>query len=100
MSASNFFRRWGRATYGRDVPWQGNRLDDVHSSLLDGAFEVDVCDLLAEVFFHVYNGDEAHFDGQMDLGVLLDGGFDGPRGIDDQIIAPIHRLVVAGEGGR
>lgn len=46
-------------------------------------------DLLTKILHSVQDGDEAHFDNQMDLGTLIDGGFDGPRSIDDEILAPV-----------
>ncbi|KND87845.1 hypothetical protein TOPH_07470 [Tolypocladium ophioglossoides CBS 100239] len=74
------------------LPWrnligQVDLLGNLHVASLDGAFEVDVADLLTEVRLGVNKSDEAVLDAQLNVSTLLDGLLDSPVGLDDQLLA-------------
>ncbi|POR39468.1 Uncharacterized protein TPAR_00335 [Tolypocladium paradoxum] len=79
------------------LPWwnllgQVDLLGDLHVASFDGAFEVDVADLLAEVRLGRNKSDEAVLDCNFDVGPLLDGLLDSPARLDDQLLASGRRV--------
>ena len=76
-----------RTAYRRDLLGQLDLLDDGDLALLDGAFEVHVLDLLAQIGLRVDQADVAIFDLQVDIGALLDGLLDRARRLNLQCLA-------------
>ena len=65
-------------------------LRDGEDAFLDGALEVDVADLLAEVRLGVDEADQAVLNNKVDVGALLDRLEDGARRADNEIGAPAY----------
>jgi len=73
--------------YRRNLLGQFDVLGDRNLSLLDGALEINILDLLAEVDNLVEKLDEAVFDHQLHVGALLDCLLNGSRRLDGQVRA-------------
>ena len=80
-------------SYGRDLLWQVNGLGDLNDTSLDGALEVDVADLLAEVGLGADQANEAVLDSEEDVGILLDSGLDLTLGLDDELMTTVDSVL-------
>jgi len=69
-------------THRRDLLGQVDRLDDGQLALLDGALEVDVLDLVAQVRLRADQADVAVPDLEVDVGAVEDGLLDGALGLN------------------
>lgn len=76
-------------TYRRDLSGQLDRLGELELTGLEGALEVDVANLLAQVGLCGDEADEAVLDDEQDVGALLDGLLDDALGLDDELLATI-----------
>ena len=76
-------------TYRWDLLRQVDLLGNRDSALLDGAFEIDVLHLLAQVGLGVDQLDVAVLDGQRDPCAVLDVLLDDARGVDCQGLAAV-----------
>lgn len=77
-------------THRRHLLGDLDGLRDGEDALLDGALEVDVADLLAEVRLGVDEADQAVLNNKVNVGALLDCLEDGARRADNEIGAPVH----------
>lgn len=80
-------------TNGMECTHRGNLVGELDGlgngqySLLDGALEVDVPNLLAQVRLRADKANQAVLDLQQDIGALLDILLDGTGGLDDELLA-------------
>ena len=77
-------------THRRHLLGDLDGLRDGEDAFLDGALEVDVADLLAEVRLGVDEADQAVLNNKVDIGALLDRLEDGARRADNEIGAPAY----------
>ena len=77
-------------THRRHLLGNLDGLRDGEDAFLDGALEVDVADLLAEVRLGVDEADQAVLNNKVDIGALLDRLEDGARRADNEIGAPVY----------
>ncbi len=75
-----------------DLARQLDGLGDGQQALLDGALEVDVLDLLAQVRLRADKPDQAVLDLQVDVGALLDSFVDLADGLDNELMTTGKRL--------
>ncbi|PNY28691.1 Uncharacterized protein TCAP_01384, partial [Tolypocladium capitatum] len=87
LSSAVYTSAWTVYLPWRNLLGQVDRLGNLHGASFDGAFEVDVADLLAEVRRGSKKPDETVLDFQQDVGALLDGLLDSPAGLDEQLLA-------------
>lgn len=80
-------------TYGRDLARKINGLGDLQISSLEGALEVNLANLLAEVGLCANETDETVLDGQENIGALLNSLLDCSLGVDNELVATMTRSV-------
>lgn len=87
-------------SYGRNLLGEVNGLGDLNDTSLDGALEVDVADLLAEVGLGADQANEAILDGKEDVGVLFDSGLDLALGLDDELMATVDSMLAGSSSAK
>ena len=83
-------------TYGRDLLRQVHSLFDVSASRLQRAFQINIADLLTQVSRGCQQLNEAVFNGQFDVGILLNSFFEVALGLDEELLAPAAWLAFNG----
>lgn len=85
MVVSDFIPCFLRVTYGRDLRRKIDALGNLQISSLEGALEVNLADLLAEIGLCANETDEAVLHGQQNICTLLDGLLDSSLGVDNKL---------------
>jgi len=75
---------------GRNLGRKLDRLSNAQGTLLDGALEVNVLDLFAQVRLGADKTNEAVLDLQQDVGALLDGLLDSSGSLNNKLLASLR----------
>lgn len=82
---------WDTETHRRNLIGQIHRLDNVKLALIDGAFEINILDLLAEVGLGVDKANQTVFDREVDVSALLNFLGDIAAGLDNKTLAAVSK---------
>lgn len=77
-------------TYRRNLLRYLDRLGDRQIALLDGALQVDILDLFAQIGFGADESNQTILDDKVDVGSFRDWFKDGSCSLDNQLRAAIH----------